>query len=173
MEQLQGFVVLAIVLLVVALWLRRPQSVKVIAIIDGDTVEVVRRSGVRDRVRLIGLDAPELSQKEGQWARSALQHLLGGGNKWVLLRSRGRDRFKRVRGKLVADGRDIALQLLKGGFGWYNRESLRPWERLSYQYAYLAARIARRGIWRSALPPKEPWRARQSAGRFFRFRRWR
>jgi len=50
-----------------------PATYHVRRIIDGDTLEVVDRGGIRTRVRLQDVDAPELDEPGGQEASDALR----------------------------------------------------------------------------------------------------
>jgi len=47
-------------------------SGRVVKVTDGDTLEIRMDGGKADRVRLTGIDAPELSQEHGQEAKAAL-----------------------------------------------------------------------------------------------------
>ena len=66
-------------------------------VIDGDTIEVVDAGGIRTRVRLRRVNAPELSEPGGPEAKAALEERLLG--KQVRVRPCARDRY----GRLVAD----------------------------------------------------------------------
>lgn len=79
--------------------------------IDGDTAEVGLVVPVR--VRLAGVDAPELSEPEGARAREFLREFLQGGE--LFLEIRGRDKYGRVLGELVRDQRRATEELLRAG----------------------------------------------------------
>ena len=82
--------------------------------VDGDTL----RCGA-ERVRMVGLDAPELhgqcprEVRRARAARDRLAELVAGG---VTLRPRGRDRYRRLLA-LVRDrqGRDVAVVMIREG----------------------------------------------------------
>lgn len=68
--------------------------------IDGDTL----RCG-RERVRVDGLHAPELSEPGGQQARRRLQQRIQSGE--VVIQRKGRDRYGRTLGRLYVNGNRI------------------------------------------------------------------
>ena len=58
------------------------KQVRMLRVIDGDTIEVLVRRGPfrqarKDRIRLYGIDAPETSQAEGNEATNHLKQLIG------------------------------------------------------------------------------------------------
>ena len=68
--------------------------------IDGDTL----RCG-RERVRIEGIDAPELQAPGGQQARERLQQRLKGGE--IVIERRGHDKYGRSLGRLYVSGQRI------------------------------------------------------------------
>jgi endonuclease YncB( thermonuclease family) len=68
--------------------------------IDGDTL----RCG-RERVRIQGIDAPELDEPGGKQARQRLQQRLKAGE--IVIERRGRDRHGRTLGRLYVNGQRI------------------------------------------------------------------
>lgn len=82
--------------------------------VDGDTLACGTK-----RVRLMGLDAPELrGQCPREWhaaraSRARLQQLISGG---VQLERRGTDRYRRTLAiARIRDGRDVAMILIREG----------------------------------------------------------
>ena len=65
------------------------KQVRMLRVIDGDTIEVLVRRGPfrqarKDRIRLYGIDAPETSQAEGNEATNHLKQLIGSHRKmWM------------------------------------------------------------------------------------------
>ncbi|WP_299444978.1 thermonuclease family protein [uncultured Phycicoccus sp.] len=139
--------------------------VAVAGIVDGDTIKV-RIGGTTQRVRVIGIDTPELRNDEcyAQQAASKMQSLVQG--KQVALErdptQSNRDRYDRLlRHVALADGRRVAEILLAGGFGEeYTYD--KPYSRQQqYRAAEADARNAGRGIWSggcraAAAPPPAP-----------------
>jgi len=68
--------------------------------IDGDTL----RCG-RERVRIEGINAPELKEPGGQQARQRLQRRLEFGE--IVIERRGRDKYGRTLGRLYVNGKRI------------------------------------------------------------------
>jgi len=83
-------------------WLGGGPVYHVRRIIDGDTLEIVDAGGIRTRVRLRRLDAPELDEPGGPHARDALAERLGGQR--VQVTPHARDRY----GRLIADVEPLA-----------------------------------------------------------------
>jgi len=140
---------------------------------DGDTFVFVptspeSRNLRRVRIRLHGVDAPELLQTHGWAARSALAALLRDVRVSV-------DCYKRdARGRAVcrvtveserlgAGPRDLELDLLEAGHVWhyaaYAREQTAV-ERERYAEAMAQAQAARRGLWQEDAP-MAPWQCRE------------
>ena len=68
---------------------------------DGDTVTCTDEKGQLQKIRLVGIDAPEFNQPHGRSARSALESKLSGGVVRVI--DRGRDQHGRLLGTLYVD----------------------------------------------------------------------
>jgi endonuclease YncB( thermonuclease family) len=82
---------------------------------DGDTLRV-QRQGREERLRLCGIDAPELDQPLGPEARDHLRGLLAGHDE-VLVMAVERDRYGRLVAELWtgADGvNDVNVELPDG-----------------------------------------------------------
>ena len=121
--------------------------------VDGDSLVMEGR-----RVRLRGLDAPELGQvchrgaiayRCGQEARTALRSLIAGQT--ITCQGSGRDRFERVLARCEARGEDVGSVLVRRGlavsFGAYESEESE-------------ARQARRGLWAGPFETPQAWRRR-------------
>jgi endonuclease YncB( thermonuclease family) len=76
--------------------------------IDGDTL----RCG-RERVRVEGINAPELKAPGGQQARQRLQQRLQAGE--IVIERRGRDKYGRTLGRLFVGGKRITQSDLAPG----------------------------------------------------------
>jgi len=77
--------------------------------VDGDTI----RAGP-DRIRLRGIDTPELSEPEGEAAKQRLAELLRTGI--VRIVPRGRDVYDRLIADVFVDGQNVAEILRREGF---------------------------------------------------------
>lgn len=127
--------------------------VPVVGIIDGDTIKV-RIGGATERVRVIGIDTPELAGGEcyAQQAASKMQSL--AQSRSVSLESdptqADRDRYDRLlRHVFLDDGRSAAEVLIAGGFGREYTYAADYRYQDSYRAAEARARSAGSGLWGS------------------------
>lgn len=119
---------------------------------DGDSLRLGR-----DRIRLWGIDAPELDQicwsEAGQeWpcgraAHAALRDRLAAGA--VDCRARGTDRYGRVLAVCTIDGADLGASLVADGLAV---------SRGAYGSQERAARGAHRGLWQGRFADPKSWR---------------
>ena len=92
------------------------------SIYDGDTLRVVR-DGEELKIRLCGIDAPEIKQPLGIEARDYLQSLVELGNGELLLVPLEKDRYGRTVAEVyVQDSDDTAInlnmQMVRDGYAW-------------------------------------------------------
>lgn len=124
---------------------------------DGDTVSAVDGDGERVRVRLLGIDAPEVAHdsKAGECgaadARAALERLVLHQKVTLVddARADSVDRYGRRLAYVDVAGVDAALHQLKAGYAtaWYPRSEPRPARHGKYLDAQRAARSAGAGAW--------------------------
>lgn len=105
-------------------------------VIDGDTIEVNRV-----RIRLYGMDAPELSQAGGYKARSHMIRLAGGREVDVL--PCAIDCYGRTVARVMVDRIDLSERMVLDGFA----VAMRRWHQ-DYVEAEEMARDNRQGLWR-------------------------
>ena len=132
-----------------------------VRIVDGDTLEVAG-----ERVRLHGIDAPELSQRCeragggrwacGRWARDELAALVAG--QALRCDPVERDRYGRVVAKCFAGGIDIGEEMVARGAAHAYRKYA-----LDYVDAEKRAFVEARGLWQGDHLPPEAYRAGKSA----------
>ena len=75
---------------------------------DGDTVTCIDTAGMPQKIRLLGIDAPEFDQPYGRLSRNGLAEKLGGGA--VRVEGKARDQHGRLLGRLWIDDRDLNLE---------------------------------------------------------------
>jgi endonuclease YncB( thermonuclease family) len=132
-------------------------TARIVGVHDGDSITALAAGNVQLKVRLDGIDAPELKQPFSQQSKQALSAMVFG--RIVSLHVTGRDRYKRTLAVVVADGVNVNLQMVRLGLAWrYEKYS----KDAALMDAQNAARAARSGLWADpgAVPPWE-WRARQ------------
>jgi len=115
---------------------------------DGDTLWVLPDSGGAPRkLRLDGIDAPEICQQGGLASRRALEKAVL--HRPVQVQVRRRDDFDREIARVFIDGQDLGAQLVGEGQAWSYR-----WRRDAGPYAAeeTRAREARRGLFATADP---------------------
>ncbi|MGA0241816.1 MAG: thermonuclease family protein [Candidatus Marinamargulisbacteria bacterium] len=154
-EMLRYFLVCLVSVYVVA----EPMAVTVIRVVDGDTIHVKTPEGDRKKVRLWGIDAPELTQKDGAVAGRFLASLIGGES--VILHVVDTDEYGRLVAKVTdAQGRFVNEEMIKMGLAWvywyYVKDTQPKWGALAAN-----AKTKKWGIWRRGIPV-EPWRHRQA-----------
>lgn len=137
---------------------------KVIKVADGDTVTVLDESDQQYRVRLTGIDAPERHQAYGSESTESLIGLVY--LKKVVVQSSGKDRYKRVLGKILLDDLDVNLEQVKRGFAWHYKQYEKDQtseDQIGYAQAEVLARQQQLGLWvlESPIPPWEYRRGRR------------
>lgn len=121
---------------------------------DGDTV-LMDSAGKKVKIRLAGIDAPELSQEFGDKSRSLLSRLIE--KKKISVSVTGEDSYGRFIGTVFIDGLDINAVMLKNGAAWHYKDFDK-----SMEYAELEslARKERLGLW-SSRSIMAPWEYRK------------
>lgn len=140
-----------------ALWLfcitlRADFTGTVIDVHDGDTITVkVDFENTLKKVRLYGIDAPELNQAHGEVSRDMLVSMIF--YKPVKVMENGTDRYNRVIGIVTHMGVDIGGTMVLNGYAWcyrdYDKEKL-------YWAIEDEAKRGHRGLW-GAGTPVAPW----------------
>src|ERR1044072_8798969 len=129
---------------------------KVIEVNSGDVITVFNLNRPV-RVRLLGVDAPELEQTFGDVAKKHLADLIY--DKSVTVEYSGIDGDHSVNGRVSFEGIDIGAQMIRDGVAWVdpgNQHRLNATDRAVYQESEAAARSERRGLWQQE-NPVAPW----------------
>ena len=125
---------------------------KVVSIHDGDTFTLLDGSNTQIKVRLHGIDCPELHQAYGSKAKDYTSGLIFG--KQVTLKTNGKDRYGRtIAIVLLQDGRVLNELLLKDGYAWHY---LKYDNNLLWSDYEASARSNKRGLWQDS-NPVAPW----------------
>lgn len=165
-EEAQGptrlalFAALAPLLLAAAIAYAQPNDRlegRVVAVHDGDTITILDRGERQHRIRVAGIDAPEIGQPYGRAAKNALSARVY--DRWVRVEVIKLDHYGRIVGKVTQTGRDVGRDQVEAGMAWWLRvfaEEQSREDRLLYEEAEARARESRRGLWRER-KPVEPW----------------
>lgn len=132
----------------------------VIAVIDGDTV-LVLRGAQKVKVRMVDIDAPEKQQPYGRRSRRALCELVC--RREVQLDTRAADQYGRLLATLYVDGINVNQEMVRHGHAW---EYSHFHADKTYRALQSEARQAGRGLWSQAAPQapaqwrkQHPWQA--------------
>lgn len=129
---------------------------KVIEVQSGDVITIVNLNRPV-RVRLLGVDAPEMDQAFGDVAKKHLAYLVYDNS--VLVEYAGIAGDHSLNGRVLLDGADIGAQMIRDGAAWVDpstRHRLSVTDREVYQQSEDAARSERRGLWQQE-NPLAPW----------------
>lgn len=137
---------------------RKPARVrqrgKVTHVVDGDTVDVKIKGGRIKRVRVLGIDTPEVYngvECYGPEASASMEALLPEGTKVRLIsdRTQGlKDRYGRILRYVLKGGKDIGQVQIRRGAAKVYVYHRHPFERVkSYRKAQRKAKKADRGLW--------------------------
>ncbi len=126
---------------------------RVVGISDGDTLTLLTQNRQQVKIRLHGIDAPELSQAWGQRAKQALSSLTF--RQLVSVQETDQDQYGRIVGIVYRNQLSINEALIVSGHAWVYREynKNKRWNTLETE-----ARKKRRGLWN--LQPNQripPW----------------
>ena len=124
---------------------------RVIGVSDGDTITVLDADKTEHKIRLMGIDAPEIKQDFGAASKQALSNYIY--QKEVTVEYKKKDRYQRIVGKVILDKRDICLAMISDGMAWhykdYEKEQSKT-DRELYSQAEVKAQNEKIGLWQSA-----------------------
>ena len=128
---------------------------KVLAILDGNTVQISLGNDDVRTVLLAGIDSPELGQPLAEESRKLLESMIF--RKDVTVQITGRNGFGEYIAIVKVSGKiDPRLELLKKGLAWitekYPDKTLEPYS--------MAAQQGKKGLWREK-NPVPPWTYRR------------
>jgi endonuclease YncB( thermonuclease family) len=129
-------------------------------VVDGDTLIVLDNRGAEHKIRLDMIDAPELDQPFGSQSARHLRTM--AGNDRVVVSARGRDPYGREIGRVIVNGSDVGLTMVRSGYAWfYDSLAARhsEAENALYASAQSVARQKRLGLWQG-VRPEAPWKHR-------------
>jgi endonuclease YncB( thermonuclease family) len=169
MNKLLKIIISFIILILFLPTLTLAGEFRVTTVYDGDTILVVRDNTFIRKVRLVGIDAPETSQKKYQtgqpYSQQAKKYLASLVlNRTVSITSYELDVYNLVLGVVFWEGININLEMIRSGLAEvYRGNPPKGLDLEPYWKAEKEARAAIRGIWSLGdkyISPKK-WRSIQ------------
>jgi endonuclease YncB( thermonuclease family) len=118
---------------------------------DGDNLTIIQ-GGIKTKVQLACIDAPELKQPFGQQARRRLKGLVEGQP--ISLKVQRRDRFGRYLAEVYAGGQNVNEQLVREGLAYSHAGPYKGCE--GYEQLQSLAQERRVGLWQPDTPALQP-----------------
>jgi endonuclease YncB( thermonuclease family) len=147
-------IVVALLLMATGVKAHDPINGKVIAVIDGNTLEVAAKDQVH-KILLAEIDCPELGQQYGDAARELLEKLVL--EKEVTITIKGKDRLGNQVGVVMVKGKkDPRVDLLQHGLAWTAEKN----PNAELESLKIAAKEKSKGLWRQE-DPVPPWTYRR------------
>ena len=122
-------------------------SGKVIRVSDGDTI-LLQSGSQRIKVRMYGIDAPELKQNYGEDSKNYLEKRIL--NKNVDVKVINEDKYGRKVGKVFYKNKDINLEMIKTGNAWFYEYHAK--KEKEYRKASKSAQEQKLGLWKDKNP---------------------
>lgn len=114
---------------------------KVTRVSDGDTVILIDSKGKKKKIRLDGIDAPEIGQEYGDESKVFVEKLVL--NKKVKVKVIGIDKYDRVLGIVYSNDLNVNEELLANGLAWQYHYN----ENRKYTQLVQSAKAKRLNIW--------------------------
>ena len=122
----------------------------VIKVQDGDTMTVSTHEDNSVKVRLDGIDAPEIGQDFSQKSKRYLSDLVA--DKKITIVSKGEDQYGRLLGVVYVGKLNVNEEMVRQGLAWQYRYN----EEQNYSNLQEEAQQKRLNIW-SMENPVDPW----------------
>jgi endonuclease YncB( thermonuclease family) len=122
-----------------------------VKVFDGDNITLFER-GIKTKVHLACIDAPELQQAEGTHSKKVLENILDGEE--IYIRVFKKDKFGRYTGEVLAGGQNANKVLVSLGLAHYDR--LQEKDCPSYEALEAKAQSDRLGVWANGTDVMSP-----------------
>lgn len=129
-------------------------TARVVAVIDGNTVEIVGEDNETRQIILAGIDSPELTQEYGEKAKKFLEKIALEKN--VTVQITGKDRKGTAIGIITIEDKDPRIDLLKEGLAWTAEKNPIP----DLETIRAKAQEKGKGLWKQD-NPTPPWTHRR------------
>lgn len=115
-------------------------QIKIIKIYDGDTITALTSQKEKIKIRLYGIDAPELKQPFGKASKRHLIDLIS--NNSLNINEKGKDKYGRTLAVLYNGDQDINAQMVIDGYAW-------AYDKFSKDYVAFQqnAQALKKGLW--------------------------
>jgi endonuclease YncB( thermonuclease family) len=126
------------------------ENATVTKVVDGNTVVATLANGKRKRIKLGGVDAPDIKTETGQLSQSYLSGLVLNKRVDILLYG-SNVKARVVGGRISLEGgpSDINLAMLEFGMGRYGlAEHLASYDKCIYRLAAEKAQNEKKGLWK-------------------------
>ena len=134
---------------------------RLVKVVDGDTIRILDQKSNVIKVRLAGIDAPELRQQYGIQSRIALKKMLK--DRKLTIQILNKDRYGRSVGIVYIDQLDVNHNMIKEGNAWAYRKYLKtlPGHKgIHYIEAETTSKLQKKGLW-ALDKPISPWQYRK------------
>ncbi|RPH03499.1 MAG: thermonuclease family protein [Alphaproteobacteria bacterium TMED93] len=130
---------------------------RLVKVVDGDTIRILDQGSNIIKVRLAGIDAPEITQQYGIQSRIALKRMLK--DRKFTIQILNKDRYGRSVGIIYIDQLDVNHNMIKEGNAWAYRKYLKtlPGQKgIYYIEAETTSKLGKKGLW-AFDKPLSPW----------------
>ena len=131
------------------------------SIYDGDTFRV-KCDGREQKIRLCGIDAPELKQPLGIESRNYLRLLLAKAQGRVIVIEKDGDKYGRTVAEVLFDTsegeRSVQEEMLRAGFAYHYKQFSSSCHNSDvFDTAEAIGRLQQRGVWKLQGGGQRPW----------------
>lgn len=136
-----------------------------IDVIDGDTIQGLDESGKKIKVRMIGIDAPEIGQPMSTESAEELRSCIGGESRALLFIDTNipKDKYGRTLARVESAEIDCNQQQIEKGMAWFyagSGEDIVGEYNDTYNQAHDYAQDNQMGVW--AMDLEKPWDYREN-----------
>lgn len=131
------------------------------SIYDGDTFRV-KCDGPEQKIRLCGIDAPEIKQSLGLESRNYLRSLVVEAKGQVIVIERDRDRYGRSVAEVLLESpsgeQSVQEEMLRAGFSYHYKQFSNSCHNSDvFDTAEAIGRSQQRGVWKLQGGGQRPW----------------